>query len=120
MNKTDVVVRLATNHADRLCGVRSNLGNIGEWDKAFNSFIEGFESNFSQIFPLNDIQKRIEDLGYKEHYISVDWADVENPSYCLWAKQKGSTYIFLTRKTTKQEFDEEIKNLSKYFNAKIL
>lgn len=56
-------------------------------------------------------------------FIGVDTYDKDSPAYCLASiTPEGYTHIILC-KTIKQninEFDEEVKNLSKYFNAKVI
>jgi hypothetical protein len=58
-----------------------------------------------------------------KYVIGIDTADGTNLSYCLMRKEEHdkSTHLILAKTLNdKQSFEEETKNLAKYFNACIL
>ncbi len=68
-------------------------------------------------------KKLLEGLAAKEpvYRIGVDCYDSDNLAYCL-GREMGEHFEILLAKTMrgKREFEMEVKNLSKYFNAEII
>jgi hypothetical protein len=60
-------------------------------------------------------------INEPQYYIGVDNYDKENNAYCLSRHWEGNIEI-LQSKVIKDEveFEKEVENLSKYFNAKII
>jgi len=56
-----------------------------------------------------------------KYVIGVDTYDHSSMSYCLVKKVGEKMEVMLSKRMfDKEEFDEEVKNLAKYFNAKIV
>lgn len=54
-----------------------------------------------------------------EHFIGVDTYDEKNFCYCLVRKSGDNTDIVMAKNMKiKAEFDKEVENMMKYFNAK--
>ena len=70
------------------------------------------------VFNVAKIEKQAKDLG--EYVIGVDTCSSEVSSVCLAYKNKNNEYTILLAKTEKNrdEFNEMINNLCKYFNVK--
>lgn len=55
------------------------------------------------------------------YYIGVDTYDKNALAYCLTRRLDGKTEIILLKTmASEKEFKEEVENISKYFNAKVL
>lgn len=56
-----------------------------------------------------------------EYFMGVDTYDKEMNAYCLTRRVDGATEVLLS-KVIKDEndFEKEVENLAKYFNAKVL
>jgi hypothetical protein len=65
----------------------------------------------------------ISSIKQPEHYMVVDTYDEGSLAYCLCRRiDDNADILILLAKTmrNRKEFDLEVKNLSKYFNAKII
>jgi len=71
----------------------------------------------SYLFEWNKIKDKITE---PEYFMGVDTYDKKMNAYCLTRRVDGVTEILLS-KVIKEEndFEKEVENLAKYFNAKV-
>lgn len=73
---------------------------------------------------VDNIKKLFEE-GEPEYFIGVDRGK-DNSSYCLLKSQRGVSEVVLSKDfitetvASRERFEEEVKNLSQIFNAKIV
>jgi len=72
----------------------------------------------SYLFDWNTIKDKIIE---PEYFMGVDTYDKKRNAYCLTRRVDGTTEVLLS-KVIKDEndFEKEVENLAKYFNAKVL
>lgn len=72
----------------------------------------------NRVFKIDWDEKAIKK---PEYYIGVSKDDFPFCAYCLAGKFNDQSQIILMKRTMdEKEFDEEVNNLAKYFNATIL
>ena len=72
----------------------------------------------SYIFDKDMLQAQLNKIERLTYTIGVDTWEI--PTYCLVRNQDGIvTTLLLKQMKDRDKFDEEVKNLSKYFNAEI-
>lgn len=70
------------------------------------------------IFDNARIQSRLNSIGRLTYVIAVDTVDI--PTYCLVrSTDENSTVLLLKQIQDVTEFETEVANLSKYFNAEV-
>ena len=75
------------------------------------------------VFNRELLKERIKEIGKSkpEYFIGIDTYDSESLTYCLSMKfGESNNIILLKTMRDRQDFDEEVKNLAKYFDAVII
>lgn len=72
----------------------------------------------SYLFDWNLIKDKVVE---PEYFMGVDTYDKEINSYCLTRRVDGVIEVLLSKEIKDEnDFEKEVENLSKYFNAKVL
>ena len=93
-------------------------------NEAFDRLIvvSGDDRNVS-VFPVAEMNERIKYLtAVKPSYvIGVDTYDKGNYAYCLMVKVGRDSHVVLANtRHNEDDFNEEVANLAKYFNAEVI
>lgn len=74
----------------------------------------------SKIFDVNTVKENLE-FSKPTYMIGVDNTDKRYLSYCLARDINGIFEVLLSKSMTDDsDFEEEVENLAKYFNAEIV
>lgn len=81
------------------------------------------EQKTNSIFPLALVEERIAKLKANppRYYIGTDTYDKGNYAYSLMVKVGNESRVVLANtRHNEDDFNEEVSNLAKYFNAEII
>ena len=73
------------------------------------------------VFNKELLELAISTVRRVDYVIGVDATDKNSQSYCLARVVQGESEIILMNlMTDEKDFEEEVANLTKYFNAKVI
>jgi hypothetical protein len=77
----------------------------------------------SNVFDVKRLSELFENLSVEQpkYFICADTVDKDVSAYCLAKTYNGEFHFILTKRMRSgKEFDEEVANLAKYFNAEFV